>query len=245
MPELIVNLNSVALLREGSGALDPDPVQVAAVAEAAGAAGIAVQLRDDRRHVQDRDVRLLKETVKTALTLTIAPSEPLLVIAEALKPEWVTLVPSTGGPGGGGEIVGREANLRGAVEGLRQSGIRLSLLLQPDLDLVKMAAGLGVQAVNLHAGAYAEHYGTPEESRECEMIRNAAEYAQKLGLKVRVAGGIDFRNGEPLYRVDAVNGFEIGHALVSRAVLVGMDTAVREMIGLMRTALPAVSQFRA
>ncbi len=261
MPELIVNLDSVALLREGGRALDPDPVQVAAVAEAAGAAGISVQLREDRRHVQDRDVRVLKETVKTSLTLTIAPRDALLVIAEALRPDWVNLVPggeaaagagvSGGGAGaaGGGAIGGgKEDGLRAAVETLRQAGIRTGLLIQPDLDLVKAAAGLGVQAVSLHAGAYAAQYGMPDEAREREMIQNAAEYAQKLGLRVRVAEGLDYRNGEALFALGAVHGFEIGHALVARSVLVGVDAAVREFLGLMRTACaggPLVRAMRA
>ncbi len=250
MPELIVNLDCVALLREGCGALEPDPVQVAAVAEAAGAAGISVQLRDDRRHVQDRDVRLLKETVKTSLTLTIAPSDSLLVIAEAVKPDWVNLTPGppgvgAAGAGSGAYATGKDDGLRGAIDMLRQGGVRTSLLVQPDLDVVKMAAGLGVQAVSLHAGRYAEQIGLPAEAREREMIQNAAEYAQKLGLRVRVAEGIDFRNGEPLFALSAVNGFEVGHALVARAVLVGVDAAVRELIGLMRTARPAVPQYRA
>ena len=246
MPELIVNLDSVALLREGGSALDPDPVQVAAVAEAAGAAGISVQLREDRRHVQDRDVRVLKETVKTSLTLTIAPTDALLVIAEALRPDWVNLVPGGGtAPAGAPGASGKEDGLRGAVETLRQGGLRSSLLIQPDLDLVKMAAGLGVQAVSLHAGAYAAQFGAAGEAREREMIQNAAEYAQKLGLRVRVAEGIDFRNGEPLFAMSAVNGYEVGHALVARAVLVGVDAAVRELVGLMRTAHPAGPPFRA
>lgn len=246
MAELIVNLDSVALLREGGSALDPDPVQVAAVAEAAGAAGISVQLREDRRHVQDRDVRVLKETVKTSLTLTIAPTDALLVIAEALRPDWVNLVPGGGAaPAGAAGAGGKEDGLRGAVETLRQGGLRSSLLIQPDLDLVKMAAGLGVQAVSLHAGAYAAQFGAAGEARECEMIQNAAEYAHKLGLRVRVAEGIDFRNGEPLFAMGAVNGYEVGHALVARAVLVGVDAAVRELIGLMRTAHPAGPPFRA
>jgi pyridoxine 5-phosphate synthase len=245
MSELIVSLDSVALLREGGGALEPDPVQVAAVAEAAGAAGISVQLREDRRHVQDRDVRVLRETVKTSLTLTIAPSDALLVIAEALRPDWVNLVPGGGGsPAGPAGASGQEDGLRGAVETLRQGGLRTSLLIQPDLDLVKMAAGLGVQAVSLHAGAYAAQFGSADEAREREMIQNAAEYAQKLGLRVRVAEGIDFRNGEPLFGMGAVSGFEVGHALVARAVLVGVDAAVRELIGLMRTARRPALEFR-
>lgn len=244
MPELIVNLDSVAMLREACRALEPDPVQVAAVAEAAGAAGISVQLREDRRHVQDRDTRVLKETVKTSFMLAIAPSEPLLLVAEALKPDWVTLVPAGGGASGR-ELSGRDDGLRPAVEGLKRAGIRVGLLVQPDLDLVKLAAGLGVQGVSLHAGSYAARFGSPDEQREIEALQNAAEYAQKLGLRVRVAEGVDFRNGGPLFAMGAVQAFEVGHALMARAMLVGIGEAVRELIGLMRSARPAVPQYRA
>ncbi len=244
MPELIVNLDSVAMLREACRALEPDPVQVAAVAEAAGAAGISVQLREDRRHVQDRDTRVLKETVKTSFMLAIAPSEPLLLVAEALKPDWVTLVPAGAGASGH-ELNGRDDGLRPAVEGLRRAGIRVGLLVQPDLDLVKLAGGLGVQGVSLHAGAYAVRFGSPDEQRELEALENAAEYAQKLGLRVRVAEGVDFRNGGSLFAMAAVQAFEVGHALMARAMLVGIGEAVRELIGLMRSARPAVPQYRA
>jgi pyridoxine 5-phosphate synthase len=249
MADLIVNLDSVALLREGCRAFEPDPVQVAALAEAAGAAGISVHLREDRRHVQDRDIRVLKETVKTSLTLAIAPNEPLLLVAEALRPDWVTLVPP--GAGMSGAAAGSESEslhdegLGPAVELLRRAGIRVGLLVQPDLDLVKLAAGIGVQGVSLHAGAYAERFGTAGEEREYESIENAAEYAQKLGLKVRVAEGADFRTGRPLFGIGAVQAFEVGHALAARAMLAGMGEAVRELIGLMRIARPAVSQYRA
>jgi pyridoxine 5-phosphate synthase len=235
MADLIVNLDSVAMLRETRRAFEPDPVQVAALAEAAGAAGIAVHLREDRRHIQDRDVRVLKETVKTTFTLAIAPSEPLLLVAEALKPDWVTLVPSVSAPGDG---------LGPAVEMLKRSGIVVGLLIPPDLDMVKMAAGAGVQGVSLHAGSYAERFGTSDEEREREALENAAEYARKLALRVRVAEGVTFRNGEPLFGMNAVQSFEVGHALASRAVLVGIGEAVRELLGVMRAARMQVPQYR-
>ncbi len=235
MPDLIVNLDSVAMLREARRAFEPDPVQVAALAEASGASGISVHLREDRRHVQDRDVRVLKETVKTSLNLAIAPSEPLLLVAEALKPDWVTLVPADQGAGEG---------LGPAVEMLRRAGVGVGLLIQPDLDLVKLGAGIGVQGVSLHAGAYAERFGTPDEERERELLENAADYARKLGLRVRIANGVTFRNGGPLFGIGSVQAFEVGHALASRALLVGIAEAVRELIGLMRAARPVVTQYR-
>lgn len=252
MADLIVNLDSVAMLREARRAFEPDPVQVAALAEAAGAAGIAVHLREDRRHVQDRDVRVLKETVKTSFTLAIAPSEPLLLVAEALKPDRVTLVPAgaasgagAGSGSGSGSGSSSEERLGPAVEMLRRTGIGVGLLIQPDLDLVKLAAGLGVQGVSLHAGSYAERFGTPDEDRERESLENAAEYARKLGLRVRLAEGVNFRNSGPLFGIGSVQAFEVGHALTSRALLVGIGEAVRELIGLMRSALPVAHQYRA
>lgn len=244
MADLIVNLDSVALLREGCRAIEPDPVQVAAVAEAAGASGISVRLREDRRHVQDRDVRVLKETVKTSLTLSITPSEALVIIAEALKPDWTILVPADQAASGS-DLSAQESELRAAVDELRRAGIRVMFLVQPDLDVVKFAAGLGVQGVSLHAGSYALSYGTGDQEREYESLENAAEYAQKLGLRVRVSEGVDFRNGGPLFGMRAVGGFEIGHALVARSVVTGMEAAVRELIGLMRSARSQVPQYRA
>jgi pyridoxine 5-phosphate synthase len=141
-------------------------------------------------------------------------------------------------------LAGREEALGPAVEMLRRAGIRVGLLVQPDLDLVKLAAGLGVQGVSLHAGSYAERFGTAGEEREFEAIQNAAEYAQKLGLRVRVAEGTDFRNGGPLFGIAAVAAFEVGHALVARALLAGIGEAVRELVGLMRAARPVVPQYR-
>jgi pyridoxine 5-phosphate synthase len=180
----------------------------------------------------------------TSLTLAITPGEGLLIIAEALKPDWVTLKPYEAASAGS-DPGPREERLRSAVDGLRRAGIRVMLLVQPELDVVKFAAGLGVQGVSLHAGAYGASFGGGDQDRELETLENAAEYAQKLGLRVRVAEGIDFRNGGPLFGIKAATGFEVGHALVARAVLVGMEAAVREMIGLMRTARSTVLQYRA
>jgi pyridoxine 5-phosphate synthase len=240
MPELIVNLDSIAALREAARAVEPDPVQAAAVAEAAGAAGIAIGLRGDRRHVQDRDVRVLKETVKTSLTLAIEPAEPLVLVAEAVKPDCVTLVPAAAGADGA-----EDRAVLSALEVLRRSPLRVDLQVAPDLDRVKQAAGLGVQGVTLHAGAYTASFGTAAEERELEALQNAAEYAQKLGLRVRVTGAIDYRNAGPLFAIGAVQGFVVGHALAARAVVTGIGDAVRELIGLMRSARLAVPQYRA
>lgn len=244
--QLIANLDAVAMLRESCRSTEPDPVQAAAIVEAAGASGVAVHLRDDRRYVQDRDVRLLKETVKSSFTLHIAPSDALLAIAEAVKPDLVTLVPGDEGPESLEQDPSeREDDLQHAVEQLKRAGVRVGLLVQPDLELVQTAADLGAQAVSIHTGGYVRAFGTPEMDQELETLRNAADYARRLGLRVRSAGGANVRNFEPLIELDSIQEHEVGQGLLARAVLIGLGEAVRELSGLMRAARPLVPQYRA
>jgi len=247
VPRLIANLDAIAMLRETSRSMEPDPVQAAAIAEAAGAAGVAVHLREDRRYIQDRDARLLKETVKSSFHLSIAPTEGLLTIAEALAPDHVTLVPVSDAAGetAGEDLGAREDDLRGAIERLGRTGARVGLVVEPDLELIKQAAGLGAQAVSLHLGAYAQAGEPSRADQELEALRNAADYARRLGLRVRAAGGAHVRNCEPLFAIESIQEHEIGHGLVARAVLIGLGEAVRELIGLMRAARSLVPQYRA
>ncbi|MGD8395868.1 MAG: pyridoxine 5'-phosphate synthase [Candidatus Eiseniibacteriota bacterium] len=247
VPQLIVNLDAIALLRESSRSSEPDPVQAAAVAEAAGAAGIAVHLCEDRRHVQDRDVRLLKETVKGGFTLAIAPTEGLQAIAEAIKPDHVVLVPTADADGeeSDQDLAAREDDLRHAVERLRRVGTRVGLLVQPDLELVKHAAEIGAQSVSIHIGGYARATDQTGIERELETLRNTADYAAKLGLRARTAGGVHPRKYEPLFEIDSFQEHELGHGLLARALMVGLGEAVRELSGLMRAARSLVPQYRA
>jgi pyridoxine 5-phosphate synthase len=247
VPQLIANLDAVALLRETSRSAEPDPVQAAAIVEAAGVAGVAVHLREDRRYIQDRDVRLLKETVKSSFNLTISPTEGLLAITEALKPDQVTLIPSAEASAevGDQDLADHDQDLRGAVEGLQRAGMRVGLVVQPDLELIKQAAGLGAQAISLHLKGYANAADPSAAEQELEALRNAADYARKLGLRVRAAGGVHVRNCEPLFEIESIHEHELGHGLMARAVLIGLGEAVRELIGLMRAARSLVPQYRA
>jgi pyridoxine 5-phosphate synthase len=235
------------MLRESCRSVEPDPVQAAAIVEAAGATGIAVHLRDDRRFIQDRDVRLLQETVKSSFNLAIAPTEGLLAIAEAVKSDQVTLVPAADGPGkvDDRDMTSRDEDLRQAIERLKRAGIRVGLLVQPDLELVKQAVALGAQSISLHVGAYAEADERGEAERELETVQHAAEYARKLGLRVRAAGGVHVRNCEPLFKIESIQEHEVGHGLMARAVIIGLGEAVRELSGLMRAARSFVPQYRA
>ena len=245
VPQLIVNLDAIAMVRESGRTNEPDPVQAAAIVEAAGAAGVAVHLREDRRFVQDRDVRLLKETVKSSFSLAIAPTEGLLAIADAVKPDQVTLVPTVETEGIDQDMTARGADLRSAIERLQRSGVRTGLLVQPDLELVKEAASLGAQSISLYVGTYSRATGAQEVEQDIDALRNAADYARKLGLRVRTVGGSNVRNCEPLFELESIHEYEVGHGLMARAMLIGLGEAVRELLGLMRAARSLIPQYRA
>jgi pyridoxine 5-phosphate synthase len=244
-PQLIANLDAVAMLREMRGGDEPDPVQAAAIAEAAGVAGVAVELREDRRFIQDRDVRILKETVKSSFSLAVTVSEAMLAIAEAVKPDWVLLVPDRDA---GETVPGHELSesaLRQAIDRLKRVGIRVGLRLGADLEMVKQAAGLGAHGISLDVTAYTGATDDLNAEAELEGLRNAADYAHKLGLRVRSAGGLSVRNCEPVFDLRSIGEHEMGHGLMARALLIGLDAAVRELLGLMRAARPLVPQYRA
>ncbi len=231
-PLLIANLDWVAALRSGSGSLEPDPVQAAALAEAAGALGIGVTIRESRDGIQDRDVRLLKETVKTPFHLSIPLAEAMVAIAEAIKPDSVTLVLNNDTTGAG------EAEIRRAVDRLRQAGLGVGCRLAPDTERVKQAAAWGARHVVLDVSDCTQA-GAPEGATEA--VRNASEYAQKLGLKVRARGGIHHRNCQTLLDFHAIDELEVGHGLAARAVMVGLSEAVREVVSLGRAARSLVA----
>ena len=242
VPRLIANLDAVAVLRESVGGREPDPVQAAAIVEAAGVAGISVQLRDDRRFIQDRDVRILKETVKSAFHLSIVVSEGLLAIAEAVKPDWVTLVPGAEESAPGQDL--SEADLGQAIDRLRRAGSQVALRLTPDLEMVKQAAGLGAHGISLDLQGYTDADDPSEASGKLEELRNGADYAHKLGLLVRTAGAISVRNADRLFEISSIAEHEVGQGLMARGVLIGLEAAVRELLGLLRTARPLVPQYR-
>ena len=233
---LSVNVDHVATIRQARMADEPDPVWAAVQAELAGACGITVHLRGDRRHIQDRDVRLLKGTVVGALNLEMKASAELLTVALEIRPDMCTLVPEGEGElttQGGLDVIAEEVQLREAVAKLKESGIAVSFFVDPDVVQVERAKVVGADIVEIHTGIFAEATDTDEIQRELEKVRVAAIAAREMGLRVHGGHGLTYRNVQAIAAIGEIEELSIGHSVVSRAVLVGMDLAVREMAALL------------
>jgi pyridoxine 5-phosphate synthase len=234
-----VNVDHVATVRQARGTAEPDPVTAAALAELGGADSITVHLREDRRHIQERDVELLRKTVKTRLNLEMAPTDAMVGIALKLTPDAVTLVPEKREElttEGGLDVALHRHLIKKQVDLLRQSGIVVSLFVDPDLEQIKMAHRVGADYVEIHTGTYCDAR-TPELRRgELAKIETALRAGHKLGLGVNAGHGLNYQNVRPVVSLGGVEEFNIGHSIVARAVLVGMERAVREMAALVRKA---------
>jgi pyridoxine 5-phosphate synthase len=238
VPRLGVNIDHVATVRQARKAAQPDPVQAALLAEMGGADGITVHLRSDRRHVQDRDVEILKQVVKTRLNLEIAATQEMMRMALTVKPDQVTLVPERREElttEGGLDAVLNSVQLRPVVRTLQEAGIQVSLFIDPDLEQVKEAHKLDGQAIEINTAAYAE--ARDEKSGEAAYRKtvDAIRLGRKLGLGVHAGHGLDYRNVGRIAAIPDVSELNIGHSIVARAVLVGMERAVREMVDAMRS----------
>ncbi len=241
MLKLGVNIDHVATLREaryrGRGQGDPDPVEAARVCELAGAHGITAHLREDRRHIQDRDIWRLRESVGTRLNLEMTNTPEIVEIAIRVKPEIVCLVPERRQEvttEGGLDAVSQETALAGLRRRMNDCGIEVSLFIAPDPRQIEAASRIGSQFIELHTGAFAECY--PDDAgREREVARlvAAAEQAHGLGLRVNAGHGLSYRNLPALFRVPYLVELNIGHSIVSRAVFRGLENAVQEMLALM------------
>lgn len=237
-PRLAVNVDHIATVRQARGGRDPDPVAAAVLAELAGADGIIVHLREDRRHIQDRDLRLLRETVRTRLNLEMAATEEMVGIAGAVRPDLVTLVPERRQElttEGGLEVAGQRRHLTAVVGPLQGAGIPVSLFIDPEEEQVEAAKAVGAGAVELHTGRYAEGRGEVAREALAALIR-AARFAAGTGLTVSAGHGLNYANVEPVAAIPEVEELNIGHSIVARAALVGMDQAVREMLTRIRGA---------
>ena len=235
MPRLEVNVDHVATLRQARLIDEPDPVTAAALAELAGADGIIVHLREDRRHIQDRDLRLLRETVKTRLNLEMGATQEMLAIATDVKPDLVTLVPEKRQElttEGGLEVVKNRNFLQDYVRQLKEGGLRVSLFVDPVEAQLDAAREAGAEWVELHTGTYADAPSLIEATRLFQELLNAARHARSLGLKVKCGHGLNYRNIKPFRGREEFAEYSIGHSIISRAVLVGIERAVREMIAL-------------
>jgi pyridoxine 5-phosphate synthase len=231
MPRLHVNIDHVATVRQARRSDQPDPVFAAGICELAGANGITVHLREDRRHIQDRDVRILKETVKTLLNVEVALTDEMLAIALEICPDQVCIVPerreeltTEGGLDTGASL----EKLKAEVPKLQAAGIEVSLFVDPMPEPIEDAARCGANYIELHTGAYSNARGRQREA-ELKRLQTAATYAYEMGLRVNAGHGLDYENVLPIAQLPYLEELNIGYAIVSRAVYVGLDQAVREM----------------
>lgn len=237
---LYVNIDHVATVRQARRTDEPDPVRAAVLAELGGADGITVHLREDRRHIQDRDVRLLSETVRTGVNLELAAVSDVVAIAVELRPMQATLVPErreevTTEGGLAMTVPEARSSIEAAIERLRSAGIRTSLFIDPEPNVIRTCAGLGVDAIELHTGEYANTRG-PERAEQLGRLYRAAALGQSLGLSIHAGHGLTYENVMPVARIPELEELNIGHSVVSRAMFVGLERAVREMAELLRGA---------
>ena len=236
MIQLAINVDHVATIREARGIDEPDPVLAAGMCELAGAAGIVVHLREDRRHIQDRDVQLLRQTVKTKLNLEMATSEEIIKFALDLKPDLITLVPEKREElttEGGLDVAAQKKKIKSVIERMNKAGIPVSLFIDPESSQIKAAQETGATFVELHTGRYCDAETEEEQDSEFELIAIAAEQAFELGLRVNAGHGLNYQNTARIARIEAIEELSIGHAVMARAIFVGLDQAVREMLDLM------------
>ena len=239
MARLGVNIDHVATIRQARGGMEPDPVAAAAIAELAGADGITIHLREDRRHIQDRDLKLLRETIKTRLNLEMAATQEMIAIALKVKPDICTLVPEKRQElttVGGLDVRLNMQNIAEAVERLQEGELLVSIFVDPDPDQIKASDKVGADYVEIHTGSFAEAKDWKSQEQELIKIENSVKLAAKLGLGVNAGHGLNYTNIKKITAIGGIVEYNIGHAIISRAVLLGLDRAVREMVDLIKYA---------
>jgi pyridoxine 5-phosphate synthase len=227
-----VNIDHIATIRQARRTVEPDPIAAAVLAELAGADGITVHLREDRRHIQDRDVRLLRQTVRTHLNLEMAASDEMVAIALDIRPDYVTLVPEKREEvttEGGLDIAGQLGKMEMVVGKLQSAGIPVSLFIDPDLAQIQASVKVQAKFIELHTGRYAEAGDETKSKQELEVLARACLEAIKAGLRVNAGHGLTYWNVNPVARIPGMEELNIGHSIISRAALVGLERAVREM----------------
>ncbi len=232
-----VNIDHVATLRQARKITEPDPVSAAVLVELAGADGIVCHLREDRRHLSDRDLRLLRQMVKTHLNMEMAATDEMISIAAKVQPDMVTLVPEKRTEvttEGGLDVVGNFDQVNGAIEKLRASTIIVSLFIDPELEQVKSAARSGADYVELHTGRYSEAVDANEQEDELSALQTMAYAASKLGLSVSAGHGLNYHNVKEVAGLEKIEELNIGHAIIARSVFTGIEKAVCDMIRLIR-----------
>lgn len=233
---LYINIDHVATLRQARRGAEPDPVEAASVCEAAGADGITAHLREDRRHIQDADIQGLKAKVRTYFNLEMACVAEMVELACRIKPEQVTLVPERREEittEGGLDIISDPSRISSAIASLNDAGIRVSLFIDPTRAAVEQSKKLGVAAIELHTGTYSHH---PESAKTIEALRDSARRGADLGIAVHAGHGLTVKNVGPVAAIPEIEELNIGHSVISRAVFIGLDRAVKEIHEAMRVA---------
>jgi pyridoxine 5-phosphate synthase len=237
MPRLGVNIDHVATVRQARGGMYPDPITAAGIVELAGADGIVAHLREDRRHIQDRDLRLLREIIQTRLNLEMAATEEMIQIALATQPNIVTLVPEKREElttEGGLDVIKYFQSLKRAIQRLQKGGIPVSLFVDPRSDQIKASEGVGANAIEIHTGHYCDAKTPAEADDELKKILDAVREASHRDLQIAAGHGLNYVNVQRIAEIKEIGELNIGHSIIARAVLVGLDRAVREMIELIK-----------
>lgn len=230
-----VNIDHVATLRNARGGKDPDTIKAAEICEQNGATSITTHLREDRRHIKDEDVRTLIKTIKTKLNLEMAVTDEMQKIALEIKPHSVCLVPEKRQEvttEGGLDVAGQLEKITNFVKPLVDAGIIVSLFIDPNEEQVKASAKTGAQFIEMHTGQYSEYFGTDKEEAEFSKLKNSAQLAQSLGLKVNAGHGLNYENVHRMHEIPDLYELNIGHSIISKAVFTGLANAVREMADL-------------
>lgn len=243
MTKLAINVDHVATIRQARGIDEPDPVSAAAICELAGASGIVVHLREDRRHIQDRDVYLLRQTIKTKLNLEMGANKDIIKIALDVKPDMVTLVPEKRQElttEGGLDVASQKKKIGKVIEKLTAASIPVSIFADPDPKQLAAALDVGATFVELHTGKYCDVIGEKKRDREFQLLLEAAEAASQMGLRVCAGHGLNYGNTAAIAALDAIEELSIGHAIIARAVFTGLDQAVKEMLAIIRESNRAI-----
>jgi len=241
LPTLGVNIDHIATIRQARRTVEPDPVAAAVLAELAGADGITVHLREDRRHIQDRDVQLLRQTVRTHLNLEMAATDEMVAIALDLKPDYVTLVPERRQEvttEGGLDVAGQIDRLTQVVTTLQNNHIPVSLFIDAAPAQIEASAQIGAKFIELHTGPYAEARGEVAINQQLKILEQGTQTALQLGIRVNAGHGLTYWNTYPVACIEGMEELNIGHSIISRAALVGLERAVREMKATMQGQQP-------
>ncbi len=239
MAKLGLNVDHIATVRQARGGIEPDPVTAAALGELAGAEGITIHLREDRRHIQDRDLEIMRQTIKTRLNLEMAATQEMVRVALKIKPEQVTLVPEKRQElttEGGLDVILNAKLISDTVKRLRDGGIIVSLFVDPNQEQIKAASKSGADYIEIHTGRYAEAPDWKAREYELETIDTAIKLARKVSMGVNAGHGLNYVNIKALAAIGGIEEFNIGHSIISRALLTGLDRAVRDMVELIKYA---------